>query len=41
MGEARGTCGSGKIYAVFWLESLKERGRLEDLDLQVEQKVFS
>jgi len=40
MGGARGTCGSGKMYAVLWLESLKERGHLEDLDLQGEHKFF-
>jgi hypothetical protein len=33
MGGARGTYGSGKMHAVLWLESLKERGYLEDLDL--------
>jgi hypothetical protein len=32
-GGARGTYGIGKVYAELWLESLKERGHLEDLVL--------
>jgi len=37
MGGARSTYVCGKIYAVLWLDSLKEKGHLEDLDLYWKQ----
>jgi hypothetical protein len=36
MGGARGTYGSGKMYAVLWWGSRKERDHLEDLDINTE-----